>query len=190
MAPMSVVPPRRIAPAIGLVCALHAWLLWWAFAHHMASDAVMPSAPVMSTRWLAPKAIAREAESRVAAPSTLARAMGPRDRRVAAPLTEGASPREAPAQSMQPLPPEPALRIDDVQRAARELALRKGVAEMADEQLGRQPVDAQAALRNGMASSARGDCLKGGEGGYANAGMGLFALPLLVLDAASRRCGN
>ena len=70
------------------------------------------------------------------------------------------------------------------------MARRRGLAELANEQVGHPPVDAQAALGNGMASAAHGNCLKGGEGGYANAGMGLFALPLLVLDAATGRCGK
>jgi hypothetical protein len=70
----------------------------------------------------------------------------------------------------------------------RESARQKGLATRVDEQLGNVPADAQKALREGIASGARGDCLKGGEGGYANSGMGLFALPLLVVDAATGRC--
>ncbi len=87
-----------------------------------------------------------------------------------------------------PAAPEPALRTDGIQRAVRESARRKSVAESANEQLGHQPANAQAALRDGMASAARSDCLKGGEGGYANAGLGLLALPLLAADAVTGRC--
>ncbi|MBC7993468.1 MAG: hypothetical protein H7Z15_09535 [Rhizobacter sp.] len=49
---------------------------------------------------------------------------------------------------------------------------------------------AQERLRHGMGSAARGDCAKGGEGGYAHSGMGLFALPLLMFDAVSGRCAK
>ncbi|MBC7993577.1 MAG: hypothetical protein H7Z15_10085 [Rhizobacter sp.] len=93
-----------------------------------------------------------------------------------------------PTESAAPAATEPALRADAVQRAVRESARQKGLATRVDEQLGNAPAGAQEALRKGIASGARGDCLKGGEGGYANANMGLLALPLLVLDAASGRC--
>lgn len=115
----------------------------------------------------------------------------PRVRPAAAPGPEAASPLSGPAPAERALPttaPEPPLRSDGIQRAVRESARHKGVAELANEQLGHQPIDAQAALRAGMASAARSDCLKGGEGGYAHAGLGLFALPLLVVDAATGRC--
>jgi len=63
-------------------------------------------------------------------------------------------------------------------------------ATLAGEQLGRPEASAQAALQNGMASAARSDCLKGGGGGYAGQGLGLFALPLLAVDLARGRCAK
>lgn len=189
---MSVVPLRRIGPVAAAVCALHALLLGWALSLRVGVDRGAPQAPAMSTRWLAaPPAPERDVTPVAQGPE---RGSVRRVRRAAETTVQPAvvpqtTPAELPSsESTEPVAAEPALRADSVQRAARETAQQKGLAARVDEQLGRSPVNAQTALREGMASGARGDCLKGGEGGYANAGMGLLALPLLVLDAASGRC--
>jgi hypothetical protein len=191
---MSVVPLRRIAPAIAAVIVLHALVVWWGFGQQAHTGAPHASAPVMLTRWLA--APAPPAELQAPARPAPPRGTAPGVRRAAAPAREVAAtpsntvPSESvsPAASELPTGPEPPLRTDGIQRAARESARHKGLAELASEQLGHQPVGAQAALRSRMASAARSDCLKGGEGGYAHSGLGLLALPLLVVDAASGRC--
>ena len=186
---MSVVPLRRIGPVVGTVCALHALLLAWVFSQRVKVDTDVPHAPAMSTRWVAAPVVQEAAVTPAAKPRDQgpARRVRPAAEVMAQPVD---SPQIAPAEPLPPeiAAPEPALRADSVQRAARESARHKGLATRVDEQLGNVPVDAQTALRHGIASGARGECLKGGEGGYANAGMGLLALPLLAVDAATGRC--
>lgn len=186
---MSVVPLRRIGSVVAAVCVLHALLLTYGLSLRKSVDAEVPHAPAMSTRWVD----APLAQETAVTPATQLPDWRPA-RRVQRAGEVTAQPVAAPQITQAaPLPPEiaapePPLRADSVQRAARESARQKGLATRVDEQLGLSSVDAQTALREGIASGARGDCLKGGEGGYANAGMGLLALPLLVLDAASGRC--
>ena len=182
---------------MAMVAGLHALLLGWLFAHRPHTDVVLKPAPAISTRWLAAPASAGEPQR--PAPSVPARVTVKRESREPRELREprAAAPVEdtavlpsdpLPSAGVLPAVPEPALRADSIQRAARESVRRKGLAELADEQLGPPPVDAQAALRKGMASAARSDCLKGGDSGYAHQGMGLFALPLLAADAITGRC--
>jgi hypothetical protein len=189
---MGDVPLRRIATAFAATLALHALVLWWVVAPRVRTAWTHALGPVMSTRWLAAPALPGEVQVQEAAPRpvTRARATARGGRPAAAPADEAAAPLSdpLPVQSELPPTPEPAWRVDGIQRAARESARRKGLAELADEQLGQRPASADAALREGMASAARSDCLKGGEGGYANAGLGLLALPLLAADLAAGRC--
>ena len=189
---MSVVPLRRIGPVIAAVCALHALLLTWGLSLRAGVDVRAPQAPAMSTRWVAAPLV----QEPVLTPVTRVPDRGPA-RRVQRSLETSAQPAAAPqitqaeappTQSAEPSATEPAWPADAVQRAVRESARQKGLAARVDEQLGNAPADAQSMLRNGIASGARSDCLKGGEGGYANANMGLFALPLLAVDAATGRC--
>lgn len=180
-----------------MVCALHALLLAWGLSLRVNVDTGVFHAPAMSTRWVAaPRvqeaAVTPAAKSPKSPKSPKSHDRGPA-RRVQRAAEVVAQPVDSPPITpAEPPPeiaaPEPALRADSVQRAARESARQKGLATRVDEQLGRAPVDAQTALREGIASGARSDCLKGGEGGYANAHMGLLALPLLVIDAATGRC--
>ena len=182
--------PHGIAKVIGLVCVLHVLALWFGGVNRRQGDAAVPYAPALSTRWVLPPA-ARGDEPATAA-AALSRKPARAARRVPSraaetqPTIVDASPvaREA----ARPSAVEPPSIADSIQRAARESARHKGLAELSDERLSEQPADAQAALRHGMTSAARSDCLKGGEGGYANGGLGLFALPLLMLDAARGRC--
>jgi hypothetical protein len=188
---MTVVPLRRIAPVLWTVCAVHALLLWWVFSQRQISSEALTPVPVMSARWLTGAPAKQDEPVVTPRPSaTAVRAAAPRARR------ETASPREpVPADPVaQPGPAapavEPPLLADSIQHAVREAARHKGLGVSADEQLGRAPVDAQAALRSGMASAAHGDCLKGGEAGYARSGMGLLALPMLALDLVAGRCAK
>ena len=186
---MGAVPLRRIATAFTATLALHALVVWWVVAPRVHVAWPHALGPVMSTRWLA--APAPPGEVQVAPrPVARARAKARGVRPVAAPADEAAAPRSdpLPVQSELPPTPEPVWRIDGIPRAARASARRKGLAELADEQLGQRPAGANAALRDGMASAARSDCLKGGEGGYANVGLGLLAFPLLAADLAAGRC--
>jgi len=184
-------PPRGLAVLIVLVCALHVAVLWRGFVMRVPGDQAAREAPAMSTRWVVlPVQQRSEPEPLLAALARKpARGHKPAPGAAAEPPPAAATDTAAPAPVFtEPAPREPAWRPDGVQRAAREAAQRKGLAELSDERLGQQPLDAQAALRRGVASAARGDCLKGGEGGYANSGLGLLALPLLVVDAATGRC--
>ncbi len=189
---MNVVPLRRIGPVLAAVCALHTLLLGWGLSLRVSVDMAVPHAPAMSTRWIAPSLVPEPVVTSV----TRLPERGPA-RRIQRRAETSAQPAAAPATTQAEAPPtesaapavaEPALSTDSVQRAVRESARQKGLATRVDEQLGNAPADAQEALRKGIASGARGNCLKGGEGGYANAHMGLLALPLLVLDAATGRC--
>lgn len=176
--------PRGLAVLIVLVCALHVVVLWRGFVMRVPSDEAAREAPAISARWLVlPVPRRPEPEPVLAAP-----ARKPTRGRKPAPGPAAADTAAQAPVLTETAPHEPALRPDGVQRAAREAARRKGLAELSDERLGQQPIDAQTALRRGVASAAHGDCLKGGEGGYANSGMGLLALPLLVFDAATGRC--
>lgn len=78
---------------------------------------------------------------------------------------------------------------DSVTRAARQAAGSRSLARESDDILGaaRAP-SAQERLGHEVARSAKGDCLKGGEGGYDKQGYGLFAIPFLIVDAARGNC--
>ena len=181
-------PQTRIASLAALVVVLHGLLLWVGAARLPVAGGPV-HAPVMLVRSLPPPA--GQADDWPLAPAAVSR---PRSRGVpqktVAPGTLPQAQGEAPVEAAQPgaVAGEPALRVGAIQRAARELSRRRGLAELSDDKLGQRAVDAQAALRAGVASAARSDCLKGGEGGYANSGLGLFALPLLVFDAAAGGC--
>lgn len=185
---------RGLATALALVSVLHLVLLWGLRPERAANDGVLRQAPVVLARWLSPPAVHNPEQ--LPAPTGAQRPSGRVVSRAAAQSVERAPQAEVQGAAAPLVEPaavaadtvEPVLRADGIQRAAREMARRKGLAELSDEHLGQQPVDAQAALGRGVASAARGDCLKGGEGGYANSGLGLLALPLLAVDLAAGRC--
>ena len=182
--------PHGIAKVFGFVGVLHVLALWFGVVNRGQGDAAVPYAPALSTRWVLPPAAGGNEPAAAAGVSSRKPARTPRRALSRAAETQPTIIDASPAAPVaaQPSAVEPPSIADSIQRAARESARHKGLAEQSDERLGEQPADAEAALRHGMASAARSDCLKGGEGGYAKAGMGLFALPLLVLDAASGRC--
>lgn len=190
------VAPRGLSQFIALVCALHALALWLGLERRAPGDASKPRPAAVAARWIAPPP-AVQAEAPAPAQAALKRPpLRGESRRpavpeaAAAPSTEpdtaAASPLPAPAPPVEEA--EPALRADSIQRAVRESARRKSLSTLAGEQLGRPQPNAGTVLQNGMASAARSDCLKGGDDGYANQGLGLFALPLLAIDLARGRC--
>ena len=199
---MTVDPLRRIAPAFTAVCALHALLVWWAFAPSLPPEAARHETPAMATRWIAaPPAVkpAMAPEPMALAPDTVARkTVRPTARHTAVvPPTTQEVPPTAPQTQATPevaAAPAPGWPADSLQRAVRGPApgavRHKSYAELSNERLAPSPVDAQAALRQGMAASARTDCLRGGEGGYRGSSLGLLAAPLLLWNVAAGRCAK
>jgi hypothetical protein len=184
--------PRRLQLTLFGVVLAHAGVLWW-LVQHGAANTSRPIVPPLLVRWLPPPALPPHLPPAASKLPPIHKPQGAVAPRPAAPAPQVLANEEAatPQASLQPPtdgPAAPALRADSIARAARESARRKGVAELSDERLGQQPVSAQAALGAGVAAAARGDCLKGGEGGYANSGLGLLALPVFVLDVARGRC--
>ena len=93
----------------------------------------------------------------------------------------------------EPAPAAPSVRSridpDSIARAGREAARAPSWARQSDELIGRTPPpSAQQKLAADTAAAAKSDCLKGGEGGYAKQGLGLFAIPFLIVDAATGQC--
>ncbi|CAG0944395.1 hypothetical protein GPROT2_02598 [Gammaproteobacteria bacterium] len=83
----------------------------------------------------------------------------------------------------------PRIDPDSIARAGRETARAPSLALQSDELIGRTaPPSAQQKLATETAAAAKPDCLKGGEGGYGRQGLGLFAIPFLIADAAAGRC--
>jgi hypothetical protein len=189
--------PRGLPQFIALVCALHAWVLWLGLEHRVPSDASKPRPAAVTARWVAPppavqavvparaQAVLKRPPLRgeIRLPAAPAAAAGPSLETD----TVTASPAPVP---VPPVEAEPALRADNIQRAVRESARRKSLSTLAGEQLGRPETSTETALQNGMASAARSDCLKGGDGGYAGQGLGLLALPLLAIDLARGHCAK
>ena len=185
-------PQTRIACLAAGVTVLHGLLLWTWAAHLPASGGPM-HAPVVLARWLPPPTVRNDDRSPAPAAVSRARSRSVRPQPQPQPQPSSAGPDAQAQTTVEAAQPggaslEPALRVDGIQRAARELSRRRGLAELSDDMLGQHAVDAQAALRAGVASAARSDCLKAGEGGYAHSGLGLFALPVLVFDAATGGC--
>jgi len=189
--------PRGLPQLIALVCAVHALVLWRGLERRAPIDATTGRPAVLTTRWVAPPP-AVQVEKPVQALAIAKRMPARATSRqpsvttpVAAPSTETdtvtAPPPPDPAPATEA---EPALRADGIQRAVRESARRKSLATLAGEQLGQPEIHAETALQNGMAAAARGDCLKGGGGGYAGQGLGLLALPLLAIDLARGHCAK
>jgi hypothetical protein len=76
-----------------------------------------------------------------------------------------------------------------IARASREAARAPSLAQQSNELLAhRPPPSAQQKLASEVASAAKGECLKGGPGGYDKQHYGLLAIPLLVFDAATGQC--
>jgi hypothetical protein len=185
-------PPGILQRTLIGVALAHAGVLWW-LAQHQVAITNRPIAVPVLTRWLRPPA-----ERSAAPPAMTAVPVAAKSRGAAAPTRLPVRPLAPISQATttaqeNPLPPvdaasATALRTDGIQRAAREAAQRKGLAELSDERLGQRPVSAQATLSVGMATAALGDCLKGGEGGYRHSDSGLLALPLFALDVAAGRC--
>lgn len=182
---------RRFSTVVTVVVAGHGVLLSVAGLQRRdpAGATLLPA--VMSTRWLVPPA-PQDEPARLAPPTRLApqAATARRARSVASRLPGEAVPAAAEAAAVPPPDTaaapwaEPALRLDGVGRAAREVSQRPGLAARSDALLGAAPPSAQARLESGVAASAKADCI-GPERGMS---LGLFALPLMVIDAAAGRC--
>lgn len=182
---MQVVPLRRIAPALIVVCGLHALLLWEAAMRTFQVDAELPSAPVMATRWIEAPRVQPPAMER--APAVVPRrASVPQGPRPAEPVNEAPVTAVASPAAEVPIAPtsEPALRIDGIDRAVREAARLPGLAVQSDALLEARPASASQRLERGVASAGKADCL-GPERGMA---LGLFALPMMAIDAVTGRC--
>lgn len=83
----------------------------------------------------------------------------------------------------------PNLDPDSIQRAARQAARSRSLVQQSNELIGTKPTPtAQEQLGAQVARSAKGDCLKGGEGGYEKQNFGLLAIPFLIADAARGNC--
>lgn len=187
----------RVPVAVSL--AAHAVLIAFAWTAWQAGQQAAPiseSVMVRMIEWVAPAPPAVEQERR--------RPREP-DRRPAQHGVTRTPPSEdsqaLPVDAVQPAEPfadspataappaTPALDPDSIQRAARQAARSRSLVQQSNDLIGtKPPPTAQEQLGAQVARSAKGDCLKGGEGGYEKQGLGLLGIPFLIVDAATGNC--
>lgn len=107
----------------------------------------------------------------------------------AAPMPEHAFAPDEAAAAAPADAPQPLVSPETVENAARSAARGRTLARQSDELIGAAYApSATETLGAKLASSAAGDCLKGGEGGYDKQGLGLLAVPFVIFDAATGEC--
>lgn len=162
---------------------LFVWTTWQA-----AGEPALPRA-ALAVRLLD---AARPRET--AAPAAVTTEREARATRAAAPRAKIADVPDGPVQASTPdaavqQPADRPLDPDGIARAAREVARTPSLAQRSNELIGhRPPPTAQQTLGSEIASAAKPECLKGGSEGYNKQNYGLFAIPLLIADAATGRC--
>lgn len=189
----------RVPVAVSV--AAHAALLamaWTAWQAGQPTSASVPSVVVRMIEWVAPATPEPVAEpEQVRRTDSVSRTerrpanRSPVNDDPAAPSDEDAEPASPAGDVPVNAAPSttPTLDPDSIQRAARQAARSRSLVQQSNELIGtKPPPSAQEQLGAQVARSAKGDCLKGGEGGYEKQNFGLLAIPFLIVDAATGNC--
>ena len=187
--------PVTVSVAAHAALLAFAWTFWQA---GQPTTAAVPSVVVRMIEWVAPAMPEPVAEpERVRRADPLPRTGARPTNRSPANIDPAAPSDEAiePASPVADVPVNPApsttptLDPDSIQRAARQAARSRSLVQQSNELIGTQPPPtAQEQLGAQVARSAKGDCLKGGEGGYDKQHFGLLAIPFLIVDVARGNC--
>lgn len=184
-----------VAVSVGAHAALLA-LAWTAWKVGQPASAAVPPVVVRMIEWVAPappEPVAQAEPERGHRAESVRRPTNqlrmPADPSATSDEAGEATSPVASAPAVSSPPSTPSLDPDSIQRAARQAARSRSLVQQSNDLIGTQPPPtAQEQLGAKVARSAKGDCLKGGEGGYDRQHLGLLAIPFLIVDAAAGNC--